>query len=137
MRTLLAVVMGLSLVGFAAAEDKKEVDLPTRLKALKIPAGKPFTLIVHLQVKKGQEKAMLEAAAPCLAATRKEAGCLTYELQQNLEHPSRFVFFERWQSVDALLEHLGAAHTRKLLGTVGKIADGPNRLDFYLNSDDR
>lgn len=42
-----------------------------------------------------------------------------------------------WKSVDALLEHLGAAHTQKLLGTVGKIADGPNRLDFYLNSDDR
>lgn len=137
MRTLLVLVAGLALVGFAAAADDKEPDLGTRLKALKVPAGKPFTLIVHMQMKKGQEATMRKAARPAIIATRKEPGCVTYELHQDLEHPTRFVFFEKWKSVEALGEHLEMPYIKKLLGTVGEIGDGSARLAFYLNSDDK
>jgi hypothetical protein len=81
MRALWPIVACL-ILGFsssASARQEKEVDLPTRLKSIK----GPFTLIVHLQVKKGEEKTMLEAARPCIAATRKEKGCIAYELHQD------------------------------------------------------
>jgi quinol monooxygenase YgiN len=120
----------------AAQEDKKAPDVIARLKAVKDLKG-PFTLIVHLQVKKGEEKAMLDAAKPAIAATLKEKGCLAYELHQDLDDPTKFVFYERWKSVDALSDHLGAAHTKKLLGAVGKIAAGAPKFAAYQKAGDR
>ena len=120
------------LIGFTGAialgQDKepplakeKEPDLMARLK--KVEGS--FSLIVSFQVKKGEEKTLLDAAKPCIAATVKEKGCKRYELHQDLETPTKFVMFERWDSVADIEAHMGAAHTKKLLGTLAKIADGP------------
>ena len=120
------------LIGFTGAialgQDKepplakeKEPDLMARLKKVK----GSFSLIVSFQVKKGEEKTLLDAAKPCIAATVKEKGCKRYELHQDLETPTKFVLFERWDSVADIEAHMGAAHTKKLLGTLAKVADGP------------
>jgi quinol monooxygenase YgiN len=111
----------------------QESEFLTRLKKLK-PAG-PFTMIVQVQVKKGEEKTMREAARPCVQATRKEKGCIAYDLQQDLEDPTKFIFYERWQSVQALEDHLAAAHTKKLIGTLGTITEGAPTFTFYRLTD--
>ena len=129
---LVAAVALLALVGSAGAQDK-EPDFMTRLKKL-APKG-PFTMIVHVQVKKGEEKAMIEAAKPCVAATRKEKGCIAYDMQQDLEDPTKFIFYERWESVKSLEDHLAAEHTKKLIGTVGKIGAGMPKFVFFRMAD--
>jgi quinol monooxygenase YgiN len=111
----------LALAAIAPAQDK-EPEIITRLKKAKVDG--PFTLIVTLQVKKGEEKAMLEAAKPCVAATRKEKGCVAYELHQDLEDPTKFVFFEKWKSPKDLAAHFEEEHTKKLIGVIGKIIEG-------------
>ena len=123
-----ATLLLLAFTGAAAlGQDKeppiakeKEPDLMARLK--KVEGA--FTLIVAFQVKKGEEKAMLDAAKPCIAATVKEKGCKRYELHQDLENPTKFTMFERWDSFADLEAHLEADHTKKLLATVAKIASG-------------
>ena len=125
------------LIGFTGAialgQDKepplakeKEPDLMARLK--KVEGS--FSLIVSFQVKKGEEKTLLDAAKPCIAATVKEKGCKRYELHQDLETPTKFVMFERWDSVADIEAHMGAAHTKKLLATLAKIADGPPKFEI-------
>lgn len=132
MRILLAGVLLLAatLVPVRAA-DEKEPDLPTRLKSVK----GPFTMIVHLQVKKGEEKKLVDEAKPCIAATRKEAGCVAYELHQDQEDPTKFVFFEKWKSVKDLEAHLAAEHTKKFVGSFGKIAAGAPKFSFYSSTE--
>jgi len=135
MRTFaLALCLALAASAGPAVAQEKEPDLVTRLKALKDLKG-PFTLIVHLPVKKGEEKTMRDLAEPCVAATRKEKGCLTYELHQDLEDPTKFVFFERWKSPQDLIDHLGAEHTKKLLDGAGKILAEPPTARFYQLTD--
>lgn len=126
------LVAGLLLAGIPClvplrADEAKEPDLPTRLKSVK----GPFTLVVHFQVKKGEEKTLLEAARPCVTATRKEKGCIAYEMHQDQEDPTKFVFYERWKSTKDLEAHLAAEHTKKLVGIVGKIATGAPKFSFY------
>src|SRR5690242_9753039 len=109
---VLPLALALLAVGVPLrAQEDKEPEFITRLKKL-APKG-AFTMIVHLQVKKGQEKAMKEAGEPCIAATRREKGCVAYDLCQDLEDPTKFIFFERWESVAALRSHLAAEHTKK------------------------
>ena len=129
---LLIACLALALTSSLPAQDKK-ADFPTRVKAMK----GPFTLIVHFEVKKGEEGKVIEAAKPCIAATRKEKGCAGYELHQDAEEPAKFTFVEKWRSPEALLQHMEEEHTRKLLGVVEKAAAGPPKLLLAKSVDDR
>ena len=76
MRTLLVLAVGLALTlpcpVRAEEKDEKEPEIITRLKKAKVDG--PFTLVVVLKVKEGEEKNLLKLARPCITATRKEKG---------------------------------------------------------------
>ena len=72
----------------------------------KLPKG-ALTLIVTLRAKEGQHL-LLEAELRALVGpTRKEDGCLQYDLHRGADQPATFLFHEVWES----REH-HAAHTR-------------------------
>lgn len=65
------------------------------------------TLTVVLRARPGQET-MLEAELRALIApTRKEEGCLQYDMHRSVEHPGVYLFHEVWET----REH-HTAHTR-------------------------
>jgi quinol monooxygenase YgiN len=130
---LLVACLALVVTSTAPAQDEKKADFPARIKAMK----GPFTLIVHFEVKKGEEAKVIEAAKPCIAATRKEKGCVSYDLHQDAEEPTKFTFVERWKGPEALLEHLEAEHTKALLSVVQKVSAGAPKLILAKSVDDR
>src|SRR5271154_1116714 len=68
------------------------------------------TLIVHLRSRDGQEL-LLEAELRALVApTRKEEGCLLYELHRSADAPGSFLFYEIWASREAHAAHLRTDH---------------------------
>lgn len=67
----------------------------------------------------GKRDAFIQAAQPCIAATRKEDGCLLYELYASTEHPDKVMYFERWASREALDKHLASPH----MAEFGKVKD--------------
>jgi quinol monooxygenase YgiN len=113
-----------------ADDDKaKEPDIIAKLKKAKVDG--PFMLAVVFKVKEGEEKNLLKAARPCITATRKEKGCITYELNQSLDTPREFVFYEKWKSIDALARHLETEHVKTLLGALKDILDGPPKFHAF------
>ena len=50
-----------------------------------------------------------------LAPTRREAGCLHYDLHRADDDPGLFFFHETWASVDHHRAHLDTLHLRHLL----------------------
>lgn len=72
------------------------------------------------------------AAQAMLAPTHNEAGCLEYNLHEsqaitdihNLDLPGKvsLVFIERWQSLDALKQHIATPHHDQFLADLeGKL----------------
>ena len=59
-------------------------------------------------------------------ATRKEKGCLSYELCHDLKNPGHFIFLEEWQDYDALDAHVASEHFQHLVPQIDayRIADG-------------
>jgi quinol monooxygenase YgiN len=77
-------------------------------KITKLPKG-ALTLVVTLRAKEGQHL-LLEAELRALVGpTRKEEGCIQYDLHRGADQVGTFLFHEVWES----REH-HAAHTRTL-----------------------
>ncbi|MCD8138764.1 MAG: antibiotic biosynthesis monooxygenase [Planctomycetaceae bacterium] len=61
----------------------------------------------------GKRDAFIKAAQESIAATRKEEGCICYELYASTEHPDKLMYYEQWTSREALDNHLKSAHMIK------------------------
>jgi quinol monooxygenase YgiN len=78
----------------------------TAVKTAKLPKG-AITLMVMLRAKEGQHL-LLEAELRALVGpTRKEEGCLQYDLHAAADHPGSYLLHEVWASRE---DH--GAHTR-------------------------
>lgn len=42
--------------------------------------------------------------------TRAEAGCINYDLHQDNDNPTHFVFYENWESRELWQTHMNAPH---------------------------
>jgi len=82
----------------------------TRIKAKpKLPKD-AVTLIVNLRAREGQEL-LLEAELRALVGpTRREQGCLTYDLYRGAELPGAFLLHEVWTSRDHHRLHTQTRH---------------------------
>jgi quinol monooxygenase YgiN len=133
-RLLLAAGLALALTcPQAPAQEDKEPEIITRLKVAKVEG--PFSLAVVLKVNEGEEKNLVKAAGPCVAASRKEKGCQHYEVLQDAENPRQFVFYERWKSVKDLEAHFKTEHFKKLVGELRGMVDGQPRFSILRTTD--
>ncbi len=67
-------------------------------------------LIATLTIKPGSLDAIRKAVQPCIEATRKEEGCISYSLHQNMSDENELVFVERWETRAALEAHFTQPH---------------------------
>jgi quinol monooxygenase YgiN len=73
----------------------------------------PTVVVAHFEATPGKEKALLELLRGLIEPTRKEAGCLRYELNQEIEKPAAFTFAEKFASRDAFTTHLKMRHIKQ------------------------
>lgn len=69
-------------------------------------------LIATLKIKPGSLPAVVEAVKPCLEATRREDGCLSYDLFSSVDDENTLVFVERWRDRSALDAHFQTPHLK-------------------------
>ncbi|MEG4106557.1 putative quinol monooxygenase [Microcoleus sp. S13_C5] len=63
--------------------------------------------------------------------TRKEKGCIKYELLQNQADPTDFTFVEEWESANLLELHLGSTHIQDAVQKLDGLAVGPPDIRRY------
>jgi quinol monooxygenase YgiN len=67
-------------------------------------------VIALIKAKAGKEKILEAILSSLVAATRKEAGCIQYDLHRDQADPRMFVFIEKWTSDKDLQTHLASPH---------------------------
>jgi quinol monooxygenase YgiN len=78
-------------------------------KTTKLPKD-AVTLIVQLRPRDGQEM-LLEAELRALVGpTRKEDGCITYDLHRSAEGPAAYLLHEIWATREAHSKHTNTPH---------------------------
>ena len=82
---------------------------------------KTITVVATFQARPEKEAELRSALIGLLAPTRKESGCLNYDLHQSLEEPGKFLFHENWASQAALDAHLQSPQLKALLPRVDEL----------------
>jgi len=92
---------------------------------------KPVTLVVTFQARPGKEADLRAMLLGLLAPTRKEAGCINYDLHVVPDDPARFLFYENWTSKVHHGAHDQTPHIRHLLARVNEFCVEPPKLTFW------
>ncbi len=71
-----------------------------------------LNVIAKSVAKKDRIEETKNAMTALLVPTRKEKGCILYELHQDQDKPEVFFFYETWASRDDLDRHLANAHLK-------------------------
>jgi quinol monooxygenase YgiN len=131
-RTWLPALAVLAVAGaMAPARAADEHPVITLVKSKVKDPAKTFALVVTIKAKSGKEKDVEAAFAPCITATKKEPGCLAYELNRDPDDPTTYVMYEKFKSVAALADHLKQEHTQKLLKSLEPLTEGEIKAKVY------
>jgi quinol monooxygenase YgiN len=123
-----ALILGLGLSDARGQDENPVVKL---IKSKVKDPAKPFAVLVTFKVKAGKEADFEAAFRPALAATKKEPGCVAYELNRDPDEPAVYVMYEKFRGIPALEFHLAQKHTQTLLATVVPMCEGDLKVKVY------
>ncbi|MUJ19474.1 putative quinol monooxygenase [Aliivibrio fischeri] len=89
---------------------------------------KILTIVARIEAQEGKTELVKTEMLKLLDPTRKEVGCIQYDLHQDNENPNVFVFHEQWESEECLQAHLDTPHIINYV----KAVDG-SIVSFVLN----
>ncbi len=87
--------------------------------------SEPFIVIARVETRPDAWEPFVAAAVDCIEATRKEQGCLAYEIHESLTQPGRFVSYESWETRADIDRHMRSDHMLAFLETVRACATTP------------
>jgi len=79
-------------------------------------------VVAHFTAQAGKEKALETTLRGLVEPTRREPGCLRYELNQEIENPAAFTFAEKFRNRAAFDAHGQTAHIKSFAAQVGDLA---------------
>jgi quinol monooxygenase YgiN len=86
-------------------------------------ADNSLRVVARITVRPGREDEVCELLRGLVGPTRRERGCVSYELLQNREDPTDFTFVEEWTDDSALDDHLKSPHLQSLPPEFDEMAD--------------
>ncbi|MEI2300636.1 putative quinol monooxygenase [Ensifer sp. MJa1] len=81
-------------------------------------------IIAYLSAHPGKGEEVASLAAPLIEATRREAGCITYELYRKPADPDTLVFVETWKDKAAVEAHFAEPHLRSFQAAMADLLSG-------------
>ena len=67
-------------------------------------------VLATIKAMPGQSSAIIVGARACIAATRQEDGCISYDYVQDTQDADKLIVVERWTSRAALAAHMTTPH---------------------------
>jgi quinol monooxygenase YgiN len=73
---------------------------------------KALTIIARIEAKKDKVELVKAELLKLIEPSRKEKGCLQYDLHQDNKNPEIFTFFEKWETQDLWNNHMNNDHLK-------------------------
>jgi quinol monooxygenase YgiN len=96
------------------------------------PVKTGLTVIAHITAKTGHEDRVREALLDLVAETRKEKGCINYDLHPSEKNAAQFPIYENWDKAADLEAHAKSSHLRAFAKAAGHLLDRPAEITKWL-----
>jgi quinol monooxygenase YgiN len=92
---------------------------------------KSLAVIAQIKAKPGKENSVRQELLSLVAPSRKDTGCLNYDLHQGLDNPALFLFHENWTSKAHLDQHLQKPDLQAVLARVSQLVAEPPQITLW------
>lgn len=82
-----------------------------------------ITVITRMKVKAGSIEAFRGSVENFFRETHKETGCVLYDLYQNVQDTSFFIFHEVWKDQQAINSHISSLHFNEFMGKAASLLE--------------
>lgn len=94
-----------------------------------------IVVVANIKVRKDVEEKVKKEIGLIIEQTRKEKGCLRYDVFQSSNDPTHLISYEKWQNRQALDEHLKKIYIVNLLAKTKEYFKQPIELTLYKEID--
>ena len=84
-----------------------------------------------IEARTGKESELRHLLTSLVSPTRREPGCLNYDLHVATESPALFLFHETWTTKEALDTHLQSAHLQAVLPRATELCANPPQIKLW------
>lgn len=94
-----------------------------------------LTIVAQIQAKPGKESQVRQELLSLVAPSRKDAGCLNYDLHQALDNHALFLLHENWTTEAHLEQHLQKKDVKAALAKLAQLAVEPPQITLWKKID--
>jgi quinol monooxygenase YgiN len=94
-------------------------------------SAKILNIIAVIKAKAGKESETKAALEGLVGPTRAEEGCIDFDLYENTDDTSSFMFYENWMSREALSAHMQAPHIKAFGEKASGLLAEPIKATFW------
>ena len=77
--------------------------------------GDEIVVVAHFTARQGKEGELADLLHSLLEPTRREAGCIRYELNQEVDNPRAFTFAEKFATREAFEAHTKMPYVARVM----------------------
>jgi quinol monooxygenase YgiN len=93
--------------------------------------AKSLTVVAQIKAKPGKQGEVRRQLVSLISPSRKDAGCINYDLHQAVDNPALFMFHENWASKGHLDQHLQKPDVQAVLARVGEMVAEPPHITLW------
>jgi quinol monooxygenase YgiN len=94
-------------------------------------SDRKVTVYARFKAKEGKTEEVKQALSSLIAPTRREEGCISYDLHQSHDDPSQFMFYETWESKAAIDNHMQTPHIGAVVSRVDELVEQPYEISTW------
>ncbi|HSP47128.1 MAG TPA: putative quinol monooxygenase [Clostridiaceae bacterium] len=87
-------------------------------------------IVAKYRLKPGVREEYLELAKELVEETRKEAGCLTYDLYEDITEPLILAMLEEWKDEEAIDAHMESEHMKRIIPSLRALRES-TEMNLY------
>jgi len=96
--------------------------------------GNMVTIIAKSIVKVGMKDNFKKVAAELIASSRKEEGCISYNLYEDINNKNVLTFIEEWKDEDTIKLHNKSEHFTRIVPELAKYREEKPEINLYKSA---
>lgn len=94
-------------------------------------SNEKITVLARIKAKPGLEDRVRQEMMGLVEPTRREPGCINYDLHRACENASEFILYENWRSRQDLDDHLQMPYLQSFKQKAGELLAEPLEITLW------